>query len=280
MVKNEGGGTQRNRYLGSNSRIMLAGGQNFREIGGFRTTDGRRLKRGRLWRSAKLDELTNQDVDAIFTLGIRTIADLRRASERSSSPTHEALLARTRVMTWDVQVPDQEVLMAELCRHDCSIEDHFATMINLYRRIPEQHSTQLTDIYAAIADGETPILIHCSAGKDRTGIAVALLLDALGIDQSDIMADYEETERLLDWARLAKTAVAGAGVSGGWIERLTPAALEVLKRSDQRYLEAALREVEEKYGSTAAFMRERLGLSQTSLEQIRAHLLESDAADG
>jgi len=263
------------RKLVADRMVTLAGGQNFREVGGYPTTDGKQLRRGRLWRSAKLDELTKADADIIAELGIRTIADLRRTNERSSSPTPEALLTQTRVLAWDVQVAQQEEIMAGLFETDRSNDEYVATMLELYRQIPEQHVTHLSDLYTAIADGETPVLIHCAAGKDRTGIAVGFLLDAIGIERVYTLSDYAETEHLLDWDRLAHSAVAGAGVAKRWLDRLAPDAMPLLQRSDPRYLASAFGEMETRYGSTVGFMRERLGLSDAVIARLRDQLLES-----
>ncbi|WP_103727640.1 tyrosine-protein phosphatase [Novosphingobium sp. HII-3] len=253
--------------------IRLVGGQNFREIGGYPTMGGRQLRRGLLWRSAKLDELTADDVRVIRSLGIATIGDLRRRSEREQSPTHEALLTGARVLAWDVSLAREEGYDG-LYRQDGSDEDYLEAVLALYRVLAEEHRLHLRELYEAIADGATPVLIHCAAGKDRTGVAVGLLLELLGVERPYVIADYAKTEQLLDWNRLKKNAAAGAGVSQGWIDRLSPAALQLIMRSDPRYLTAAFEAMEVRYGSTRNFAIQALGLTAATLERLHEQLLE------
>lgn len=253
--------------------ITLKGGQNFREIGGYPTADGQRLRRGQLWRSAKLDELTSEDVEVIRTLGIATIADLRRGSERRQSPTHEAIMTSTRVLAWDL--PEGGGRPPESMFHrGGSPDEYIDAVLQLYRLIAEDHVEHLRDLYQTIADGGSPVLIHCAAGKDRTGVAVGLLLEILGIDRRYIMADYAKTQDLLDWERLKHSAAAGTGVSASWLERLDPVALEILSRADRRYLSATFEDMEARYGSTMNFATQRLGLEPSTVARLRTLLLE------
>lgn len=260
--------------VGSDRIISLKGGQNFREIGGYPSRDGRRVRRGLLWRSAKLDELTDEDVEAIHSLRIRTIADLRRRSEREMSPTHEAIVTRTRVLAWDARTAREEQQDGKLFEQGGGADDYFDAILDLYRLIPEAHSLHLRELYQAIADGAAPVLIHCAAGKDRTGIAVGILLDLLGVERRYVMADYAKTEQLLDWSRLHKSAAMGAGVSSGWLERLDPLALKMVMRSDERYLAAVFEDIEARYGSTKGFLVKRLNLPAGTVEKMRDQFLE------
>lgn len=254
--------------------IALKGGQNFREIGGYPTLDGRRLKRGMLWRSAKLDELTSEDVEVISALRIKTIADLRRRPERELSPTHKAIATGTHVLAWDACFARDELQIGDLFRLGATAADYFEALLCLYRLLPEEHSLHLRELYQTVAAGDMPILIHCAAGKDRTGVAVGILLDLLGVERPYILADYAKTEQLLDWTRLKKSAAMGAGVSRNWLDRLDPLALQLLMRSDERYLAAVFEDIEQRYGSTRKFLVERLQLSADVIEQMREHLLE------
>lgn len=254
--------------------IPLTGGQNFREVGGYPTHDGRRLKRGLLWRSAKLDELTAEDVEIIRALNIRTIADLRRRTERELSPTHHGIAAQARVLTWNVSGDRDEQTSTKLFASDETSENYFEGLLDLYRLLPEEHTPHLSDLYRTVAEGGVPVLIHCAAGKDRTGVAVGLLLDLLGVQRPYILADYAKTEQLLDWTRLKKAAAVGAGVSRDWLDRLEPLALQLLMRSDERYLAATFEDIETRYGSISNFARERLQFSPDTIEKLRDHLLE------
>jgi protein-tyrosine phosphatase len=256
-------------------RILdLTGGQNFREVGGYPTRCGGRVRRGLIWRSARLDALSDEDIKIIRGLGINTIADLRRRGERNLQPTKPELLTGMRVLAWD----DPKTITAKpqeaLYQPGATAAQYYQAMLDLYRLIAETHAEHLRRIYQEITRDALPILIHCSAGKDRTGIAVALLLEALGVERSDVIADYVRTESLVDWGRLNAAAATGAGVGHAWMGFLDPTALELLLRADARYLEAALADIEDRHGSVIGFFRNQLGLDQSTLDALKARLLE------
>lgn len=253
--------------------VTLEGGQNFRQIGGYPTTDGRRLRRGLLWRSAGLGRLTRADIAMISSLGIATIADLRSRSEREHSPSPADLLSGTRVLSWDEAISGDDEGVRDLVRAQAAPEAYFGAVVKLYEGLARSHRTHLGDLYASIADGAVPILIHCAAGKDRTGIAVGLLLDLIGVQRPCILSDYAKTEHLLDWERLTQDAAA-AGASREWLARISKEAMAVLMRSDPRYLAAAIGAIEQEHGSIRAFAIEVLGLSEARLGALWERLLE------
>lgn len=254
--------------------ISLEGGQNFREVGGYPTGDGGRLRRGLLWRSARLDDLTAADVDRVQALGIATIADLRRPSERALNPTSGRLLARVRLLAWDSHGLRDERLQQQLFKPNADNDHYFGAILDLYRMIAEEHAIHLRDLIQAVAEGALPVLVHCAAGKDRTGIAVALVLELVGVEREYVLADYAKTDQLLDWDRLTAAAALGTGAGQSWLEQLDPAALKLLFRSDRRYLEAAFDDLTTRYGSLTNFVIDRLGVHPETLERLRHRLVE------
>src|SRR5262249_48153286 len=145
--------------------------------------------------------------------------------------------------------------------------------IEMYARIPELHATQIRELYEAIADGATPILIHCSAGKDRTGIAVALLLDLLRVERSLVLDDYAMSERLLDWAKLDIEATLGVGAGATQRRALPPVVRDLLLRSDPRYLQSAFTHLERRFGSTEGFLS-AIGVTSSVMSDLRHRLLD------
>ena len=256
------------------SSPLVQGAQTFREVGGYRTRDGRFLRRGRLWRSARLDQLTADDCAVIAALGIRQIADLRGSEERRQWPTNPLLFEQANVLSWDLEGPTEEA--APSSRLQTFSGDFSAarnTMLQVYPKIAEDQVPRLSGLYRAIANANTPILIHCAAGKDRTGVAIGLLLDLVGIERSAILADYEVSERHLDWSRLDLAATLGVTQRASETD-IPTALLDAIIRSDRAYLESVFTDIEQRFNSTESFVESRLGLSQAAIASIRRHLLE------
>ena len=251
-----------------NDRVVcLTGTENFREVGGYPTEDGRRLRRGLIWRSARLDALTQEDAEILNTLGIRLVADLRRANERvESSPDRIWPGEDVRVVWWDDLSAAAPSALADLQHSHGDGEVYRAAIHRYYELMAEAHVHRLHDLYGAIADGDLPVLIHCAAGKDRTGFAVALLLKLLGIRHDYVLADYAASERLIDWERPTTAAALGT---------IHPKARALINRSDALYLQAALDRITLTHGSILAFAKTQLRLADRTIENLHARLLES-----
>lgn len=256
------------------SAKRIIGAQNFREVAGYRTRDGRRVRAGHVFRSARLDQLSDEDCARIVELGIGVIADLRQPSERLRWPTHPRLLEQVRSLCWDA--PDAASDRRHTLQDLAPVSDDERVqraLMQMYAQIPEIHAAHFGELFQTIADDQTPILIHCSAGKDRTGVAIALLLDLLGVERSAILDDYALSEQLLDWSRLDVTATLGIDATASHRE-LPAVLLDRMLRSDPRYLQATFDYLQERYGSTERFMS-MAGVSLSTVSQIRQRLLVS-----
>lgn len=254
--------------------VRLDGAQNFREVGGYPAGNGRKMRRGMVWRSARLDALSGEDAKRIEGFGIRTIADLRGAQERAAHPTHTAVLKSAAIHAWDTPSMNADQFRAEFFQTDAGPDHALNMVLGLYRSLADHHAVQLAETFAVIAGGGAPVLIHCTAGKDRTGVAVALLLELIGVDREWILADYALTEHLLDIEKLGLAAALGVGLSAAQLERLDARAMHHMFRSDPRYLIAALEHIQTHYGSVPAFAVQRLSMTETMIEDLRSALTE------
>ena len=181
--------------------VALSAVQNFRDLGGYPTRDGRITRWGRLFRADGLQRLTADDLEVLRPLGLRTVLDLRTLGEleqRGTFPVqdHPVHFHHLPVMdvTWDREetvrqgLPTVEFLTAQ-----------YVTML-------EQGETQIAGAFRLLAvPGALPAVFHCAAGKDRTGILAALVLAGLGVDDDVVAADYalssEAMERIRAWAK-------------------------------------------------------------------------------
>jgi protein-tyrosine phosphatase len=256
--------------------VALEGGHNFREVGGYPTLSGMKLRRGLLWRSAGLNRLSAADGRTIRALGIRTIADLRTEHERNVMPTPTQVTEGLSLLAWSSAAGDVSRRAGE--RPSWSGLDAAGQrreMARLYTHIAEAHSRQFSELYRAIAEGATPILIHCTAGKDRTGLAVAILLELIGVTREWVVWDYEQTNIHLDKSKVDLESAMAVGGSAAWLAALGPQGRETLLAADEAYLMAAIDAIEGRYGSIDGFAMQGLGLSEGVVAELRRRLLET-----
>lgn len=248
--------------------VPLAGGFNLRDFGGYATADGRRVRRGRLYRSGTMALLTAEDMDRLRALGIGTIVDLRRQDERRAEPTlwHEA--GGTRYWCRDYG-ESSGVLTAVMKRADATHESMYDAMMAVYRAIPADHAPSYARMFAALAEADRPVLINCSAGKDRTGFGAALLLSALGVTRAGVEEDYLATNDHADWDWLfsRRTTLMAHNV------RERRAMMEPLLRADTAYLAASFDAVDERHGGMPAYLAS-LGVDAAMVARLRESLLE------
>ncbi|WP_022682407.1 tyrosine-protein phosphatase [Sphingobium bisphenolivorans] len=249
-------------------RLPLEGGFNLRDFGGHGTADGRRVRRGMLYRSGTMALLTEADAALLQSLGIRAICDFRRPNERTAEPTrwHGAevdYFCRDYVETSGVL---GEVLKSD----DATAEDMRQAMIALYRAIPVDHAASYRAMFAQILAGRVPILINCSAGKDRTGFGAALILTALGVTRETILQDYLLTNVHADWNWLLTQR--DTRISRAWRRR--PDMLEPLLKVDPAYLDSLFATLDKSHGGMDGYLTDALGVDGAARDALRGALLD------
>ncbi|MYM61827.1 tyrosine-protein phosphatase [Pseudomaricurvus sp. HS19] len=256
--------------------IALQGAKNFRDFGGYRSNVGGCVRTGKLFRAAALSELTEADLAMLVPLGIRAVCDLRRDIERDRAPTrwyqgsevrfYHLPFFRDKSSTAGVMSGAREGGSAEVSRQ---------IMIDMYRRMGTrpQVQQQMQQIFSLLRAGETPLLIHCSGGKDRTGVACALILALLGVEQETIVEDYMLSLAFYtgrtDVTRQARGQLVDSDQAGAReAEALLP-----LYTVDPDYLRATFAGIIEAYGSMEGYYVTGLGLGQGDIERLRQQLL-------
>jgi protein-tyrosine phosphatase len=255
----------------SGSRVLaLEGGQNFRDLGGYLTCDGRRVKWGKIFRSGHMALLTTADINYLSKLQVRTICDLRATRERRSEPTQWHQIANINYWARDYDVGFGE-LREVLGSGHATREPARAAMIAGYRRLPFEQAAAYRELFARLAMGEVPLVVNCSAGKDRTGTAAALILSALRVPMETIVEDYLLTEKVLDIRRLFPSGVQQS--RSKLADHSTEVAAVVLK-ADASYLHAAFDAIKERHGTIATYLCDELGVTESMLGSIQQHLLD------
>jgi protein-tyrosine phosphatase len=253
-------------------RAATAGAATVRDLGGLPTQDGRRVRPGRLYRSGALQpDVAERAV--LRALGLRLICDLRSATERSAHPCLEDLEPAPRRMHLELSgVLDcgTAPLMQQL-RHAPSAQTAEALMLRTYELLPAACAPQLGALFAALCGGEVPALIHCTAGKDRTGFVVAMLLSALDVPREAVLADYLLAARQEYQApALARTAHLMQLLLG---EPLESAAVLALSTVRAQYLETSFAAIAREFGGVDAYLGRAAGLDSEARRRLQAVLL-------
>lgn len=254
--------------------LTFAGSCNFRDIGGYQTRHGASVRWGRVYRAGVLSYFTAEDEPRLSGLGLKAICDLRRAEERQYEPTRWPDL-RTRPLAWEdgTSVPTIRALSATRTRDAAGM---FDTMVNLYRQLPRWMSGRVAGLLGCVARDDVPLLVHCAAGKDRTGLAVAVLLMALEVPQDTVLEDYLLTNQAGDFEgfiRDRQQSRLGLGETQGQLLNLPDEMRRVLFSADPAFLEAALESIEQEFGDVESYLAQA-GITDAQLQQVRDRLLE------
>jgi protein-tyrosine phosphatase len=250
----------------SHQRLLpLQGGRNFRDLGGYRAADGRTVKWGMLFRSGSMHGLTDADYRSLEGMGIRVVCDFRDRRERAGEPVVWPTAAAPRVLSDDYDL-DMHFLPAGDPKSWTEAQAA-AVMTASYPKLLAQFNGQYRRMFAELLAGHAPLAFNCSAGKDRTGIAAALLLTALGIPRETVIEDYLLTNRYLDHAALA--AGTSAPNPANPMAGIPPQVMKPLLAAAPAYLKAALAVVDSHAGGANGYLRDELGLSPADLARLR-----------
>jgi protein-tyrosine phosphatase len=190
----------------TNRLVSLHGGCNFRDIGGYATRSGHTVRWGRVYRAGVLSYFTDRDHETLHGLDVRAICDLRRTEERQREPSawpHGEDRQRPVHLHWDDGV-DTPTIRAFAARRPSTAAGMFDAMIDLYRALPQWMAPRIRGLFECIANGSVPLVVHCAAGKDRTGVAVAVLMRAIDVPQQTTLEDYLLTNESGDFEQFLR----------------------------------------------------------------------------
>lgn len=241
--------------------VPLSGGSNFRDLGGYRTADGRTVRRNAVFRSAHLGGLTDEDRAALGRIGVRTIVDLRGVEEAAETP-HAIDGLRCRVVGAHIEPGVGERIRDAVADGSATPHLMMEFLTDHYRDYPRRCAPGFRTLFATLSDGtHRPLVFHCTAGKDRTGFASALLLSLLGVPWESVMEDYLRTNEL--WTgHIGRYPELDIDTRAAIIEARMP------------YLEAAFEVVRQDFGGPEAFAERALGLDAAARARLQADLLD------
>lgn len=247
-------------------RLPFRHAVNFRDLGGYRTADGRVVRFGRVYRSDSLCSLDSDDLALLQSLGLRTLCDFRVGGERRLRP--DRLPAGHGITVHDLGLLPRgsKEMWQGLNAGTLTAADMLEEVRNHYRLFVLEHSDRFRQMFdLLLGDHSLPMLVHCASGKDRTGFAVSLLLTALGVEWPAIVSDYV----LSDHYRRDLAQVGG--------DAMQSEAVGVLLRAHPDYLDAAYSTIAERWGSVDAYLAEEIGLTPERRLELEDRLLEPRA---
>jgi protein-tyrosine phosphatase len=245
--------------------LALEGVHNFRDFGDWRTLNGGRVTPGKLFRSGHLSRSTQKDLSRINALGIKTLADLRQPTERQREPNTlpadpPPTILQTRQGGYDEAPHLQFLREGNLSKK--SVHDY---MLSAYQRIPLEphHQHIFAQVFTQMQAGE-PVLIHCAAGKDRTGILAALILTSLGVDREQVFEDYMLTNMAVDIDGLLPSIAKRISAQTG--EPIEPEALRPMLGVEADFLQAALTTI----GPIEPYFENVLGVTASKRQALKS----------
>lgn len=239
--------------------VPLEGASNFRDLGGYRTSAGQQVRWRTLFRSDRLSELTAADQATLAQLAVRHSIDFRGADEQRTHGYAIATVQRIAIPIEPQVVQDMQALLAAGDALDAPTAHRL--MQQTYVAFVHENAAQYRQFFDVLLRHETPLLFHCTAGKDRTGFAAALLLELLGVPRATIEADYLLTNLLYRQPQLPDNP-------------LPAPVLDVLWRVHPDFLHTAYREIEREWGSVQGYAAGALGLSNAAIAELRHRYLE------
>ena len=239
--------------------LSLSGASNFRDLGGYPARNGRIVRWRQIFRSNHLGHLTEGDIAVVRALGVRSAFDFRGAEERQA-----ALCGMPEVSVHSLPVEPTVVAALRAIAAtgtQLSTEHAAEVMRDSYRSYVQQNTPRFRALFAHLLEDSAPLVIHCTAGKDRTGFACALILHALGVSDDVISEDYLLTNRYY-----RRDPANGS--------ELPDDVKNVLGTVQASFLDAAFEAIDADYGDLESYLRDGLGLGNAERAHLEARYLQ------
>lgn len=253
----------------------LTGADNFRSLKGLRMQDGRHITGHTVLRSDQLHRLDDDDWAVLRQIGLKTVCDLRSPAEREHYPNRLPETTPRQIHLNVVSdVRGDPIFSRMLAEHpNATGAEHM--MLEIYRRLPAALAEHLPTLFGLLEDDEVPVLIHCAAGKDRTGFATAVLLHALGASPQTVLEDYMLTAQsplLTDPVKRARIAESVSRMIHG---ACNDAMIDAILGVRESYLQRAYDALNEQYGSMTQYLAGAAGLDAQRLARLRDRYLSN-----
>ena len=255
-------------YITAERMIPLQRVPNLRDIGGYRTQDGHQVKWGQVYRASALDRLNEQDHETLRELNVHLVCDMRTLDETTAAPDQ---LPRT-IDYLHLPVTTTSSRWMAVLHLIFDVNYLSNLLLDLYTRVVLDENPQVFEaIFGNLAQADRiPMIVHCAAGKDRTGVLTAVLLSFLGVDDETIIADYTLSNTFFDFFHEAgRTVMQQLTVFG-----ISDDEFNHLLLADGAVMRETLAHLYDVYGSAEQYLRQHVGLDEQTLAAVRTNLLE------
>ena len=249
-------------------RIDMIGTPNLRDFGGYTTGSGALIKTGYLYRSGRLSSLTESDSAVFASLAIAKVFDFRRPEEVARQPSVEAV--KSRVKTQQLPIGEGSMKSFEALLYDANLtqQDLKLGIRGIYKDLATFHAPKYRALFQELSVTQEPVLIHCTAGKDRTGMGAALILLALGVDRTTIVNDYLLTREFYPNELERKDMQAHYLTKGG-----VASTLDYLLSVQTDFIEVLFELIDNEYEGAEHYLQQVVGLGDSELSALRSRLL-------
>jgi Protein tyrosine/serine phosphatase len=241
-------------------QLPMEGQPNFRDLGGYKTTAGKFVRWGRVLRSGKCNNLTGSDLQYLATVPLKTVVDFRSDDERDAEPDRVP-----NTVTLQIHYP---INPGNLSNVDISeaisrgdVEACKQYLVDANEQLVLHFQDEYKAFFVDLMEGsKTPLMFHCTAGKDRAGFASAMFLASLGVDRETIIKDYLLTNEM--------TGVTIEGMKGIYGDNDVAVCMYYISSVQKEYIEKAFLTIEENYGTVESYLTNQLGVDLNKMKKL------------
>lgn len=255
------------RIKTASRNINIPGIQNLRDLGGYESSEtGKNIKWGMLYRSAQIDSISPAARQELKNLNIKTIIDLRSEQECQNYPQ---LRDEFNIVHIPIQTGNMESLLEGIRNESIKSDTIYKLVEQMNRDLVDNYHKEFRQVFDILLNADNyPVIIHCTSGKGRTGIASALVLAALDVNEDVIMQDYRLSNDYFNIPKASKYAYK--------LPLESQEAITTIYSAKEDFLNAAKDQIESKYGNVGAYLKKGIGLSAEEIEQLRSILLTNN----
>ena len=241
-------------------QLPMEGQVNFRDLGGYKTTDGKRVKWGMVFRSGKCNELTDSDISYLAGIPLKTVVDFRSNEERASEPDKVPATVSNQIH-YPINPGNLSSVDLTKAIAEGDIEAARRYLVDANEQLVISFQEEYKAFFATLADNKNiPLMFHCTAGKDRAGLAAALFLASLGVDRKTIVEDYLLTNTL--------TGISLEKMKEIYGDNNTAICMYYISSVQKEYIEKAFTTIEGNYGNVNNFLINQLGVDIQKMKDL------------